>query len=96
MTPVLKMAHTIPGQAGQVFAMANPKMSALWHLDLGPGVNRVLEEVTAHHDGATVVSQDLTVFNLTPDAAIARQAVVDDSPAPVQDHQCTNQARKSR
>jgi ribonuclease Z len=83
MTPLLKQAHTIPDQVGQVFKLANPKMAALWHLDLGPGVDQVLNEVANHHAGATVVSQDLTVFNLTPDAVIARQADVNDSPAPV-------------
>jgi hypothetical protein len=83
MTPLLKMAHTIPDQAGQIFSMTNPKMAALWHIDLGPGVERVLDEVGEHHDGATVVSQDLTVFNLTADGVVTRQAVVDDSPAPV-------------
>jgi hypothetical protein len=56
--PLLKAAHTIPGQAGQIFNLANARMSALWHLDIGTGVDRVLEEVGAHHDGATVVSQD--------------------------------------
>ena len=53
-------------------------MASLWHIDLGPGVERVLEEVGEHHHGATVVSQDLTAGGV-----IARQAMVDDSPAPV-------------
>ena len=83
MSPLLKMAHTIPSQAGQIFEMAQPKMAALWHIDLGPGVDRALHETGEHYDGAVVVSQDLTIFNLTEDAVIARQAVVDDSPAPV-------------
>jgi ribonuclease Z len=83
MIPLLKMAHTIPDQVGQIFALTKPKMAALWHIDLGPGVDRVLDEVGARYDGPTVVSQDLTVFNLTERGVTARQAEVDDSPAPV-------------
>ena len=74
---LIKQAHTIPDQAGQVFAMAKPRMAALWHLDLRPGVDQVLEEISAHYSGAVVASRDLTVFNVTRQEMTARQAQLD-------------------
>lgn len=80
---VLKAAHTIPDQLGQVLDLAKPRMGAVWHLDVSPGVDGVLEEIGAHYGGAVVACQDLTVFNVTADAVIARQARVNDAPQPV-------------
>lgn len=80
MTPLLKAAHTIPDQVGQVFAMTNPRMAAIWHLDLTPGVQQVFTEIAAHYQGPVVASQDLTVFNLTKDSVVARQATVSNAP----------------
>jgi ribonuclease Z len=77
---VLKAVHTIPDQVGQIFAMARPRMSALWHLDLRPGVEAVLADVRRHYDGPVVVTQDLTVFNITPGAVVVRQAQTDPLP----------------
>jgi ribonuclease Z len=74
---VVKMAHTVPDQAGQIFAMIEPRMAALWHLDLRPGTDSVLAEVGAHYSGPVVVSQDLTVYNVTEEAVVARQATLD-------------------
>lgn len=80
---VLKAAHTIPEQMGQVLNLAKPRMGAVWHLDVSPGVEGVFDEVGAHYGGAVVACQDLTVFNVTADAVIARQAQVNDAPHPV-------------
>jgi ribonuclease Z len=80
---VLKAAHTIPDQMGQVLDLTKPRMAALWHLDLSPGVDGVLEEVGAHYGGAVAACQDLTVFNVTAEAVLARQARVNDAPRPV-------------
>ena len=74
---VVKSAHTIPDQAGQVFAMAEPRMAALWHLDLRPGTDHIFAEIGNHHAGPVVASQDLTVYNVTADAVVARQATLD-------------------
>jgi ribonuclease Z len=43
------------------------------HETVGP----VFSEVRAAHDGPVVISQDLTVFNITKDAVVARQATID-------------------
>ena len=48
--------------------MARPRMGALWHLDVTPGVDAVFEEISASYRGAVTVTQDLTVFNVTHDA----------------------------
>jgi ribonuclease Z len=39
--------------------------------------------VRTQHDGAVVIAQDLTVFNITKEAVVARQAVVDPTAWPV-------------
>jgi ribonuclease Z len=74
---MLKMAHTVPDQVGQVLAMAEPRMAALWHLDLRPGVDTVFEEISTHYSGPLVASRDLTVYNVTAEAVVARQAQLD-------------------
>lgn len=74
---LVKSAHTVPDQAGQVFALAQPRMAALWHLDLRPGAELVLGEIAAHYQGPVVASQDLTVYNVTAAAVVARQAIPD-------------------
>lgn len=71
---LLKAAHTVPTQAGKVFALAQPKVAALYHLDLRPGVDTVLKEVGSEYDGQVVVCHDLTVFNLTESGVRVRQA----------------------
>jgi hypothetical protein len=42
----------------------------------------VFDEIAAHYSGAVVASQDLTVYNVTADSVVARQATLD-SAAPV-------------
>jgi ribonuclease Z len=46
-------------------------------------VDGVLEELSAHYDGPVTVTQDFTVFNVTDDAVVARQAKVNDAAPPV-------------
>lgn len=76
---LLKAAHTIPAQAGKIFAMTKPKVAALYHLDLRPGVDGVLKDIRNEYDGRVVVSEDLTVFNLTESGVRVRQARPDPS-----------------
>lgn len=80
---VTKAAHTIPGQMGHILEMTKPRMAALWHMDVSPGVDGVFAEIGEHYDGAVAVCQDLTVFNVTPEAVLVRQAQVNDAPQPV-------------
>jgi ribonuclease Z len=80
---VTKTGHTIPDQMGRILELTKPRMAALWHLDVSPGVDGVLEEVGEHYVGAVAVCQDLTVFNVTAEAVLVRQAQVNDAPQPV-------------
>ena len=86
--PVAEMivngAHTSPAMAGMVFKRAGARMSAMWHLvvdhdTIGP----VFSEMRTKYDGPVVISQDLTVFNITKDAVVARQATIDPFAWPV-------------
>ena len=80
---ITRLAHTVPEQMGKILDLARPRMAALWHLDVTPGVDAVLEEISASYTGPVTVTQDLTVFNVTPDAVTARQAKVNDAAPPV-------------
>jgi ribonuclease Z len=80
--PVAEMivngAHTSPAAAGMVFERAGARMSAMWHLvvdhdTIGP----VFQEMRTQYDGPVVIGQDLTVFNVTKDAVVARQRTID-------------------
>jgi ribonuclease Z len=66
--------HTVPATAGKVFSLVQPRMGALWHTLLFPAlVVPILEEVSAGFDGPVVQTQDLTVFDITTEAVVARQ-----------------------
>jgi ribonuclease Z len=71
---VVTAAHTVPKTAGKVFSLVQPRMGALWHTFLVPAVVLpILEEVSAVFDGPVVQTQDLTIFNITTEAVVARQ-----------------------
>ncbi len=78
-----RLAHTVPDQMGRILDLARPRMGALWHLDLTPGVDTVFDELGAHYQGPVTITQDLTVFNVTEEAVVARQAKVNDAAPPV-------------
>ena len=80
---ITSLAHTIPEQMGKILDRTKPRMGALWHLDVTPGVDAVFEELGAHYEGPVTVTQDLTVFNVTEGAVVARQAKVNDAAPPV-------------
>lgn len=59
-------------------------MSAMWHLVVDhETVGPVFSEMRTQHDGPVVISQDLTVFNITKAAVVARRATVDPVAWPV-------------
>lgn len=80
---ITRLAHTVPDQMGKILDLTRPRMAALWHLDVTPGVDGVFDEVGAHYGGPVTVTQDFTVFNVTRDAVVARQAKVNDAAPPV-------------
>lgn len=81
---IVNGAHTSPSAAGMVFDRAGARMSAMWHLvvdhqTIGP----VFEEMRTRYDGPVVIAQDLTVFNVTEEAVVARQRTIDPFAWPV-------------
>jgi len=81
---VLNQAHTSPRGAGKVFSLVKPRMAGLWHTIVSPaGTPLIFEDLRKAYDGPVVQTQDLTVFNVTADAVVARQAQVNPQPRPV-------------
>ena len=84
-TMALNAAHTSPAAAGKVFSLVRPRMAGLLaHVPLAPGDPDDLRRSCAPvYDGPVVQTQDLTVFNVTKDAVVARQAQVIDQLPPI-------------
>jgi ribonuclease Z len=81
---IVNGSHTSPAMAGKVFARAGARMSAMWHLAVDhETVGPAYSEMRTQHDGPVVISQDLTVFNITNDAVITRQGTIDPFAWPV-------------
>jgi len=90
-TIALNAAHTSPKAAGKVFNLAKPRLAALWHTLLSPQVIAMLHsELREVYAGPVVQTQDLTVINITKEAVISRQAMVQDQLPPVAGHQCAS------
>ena len=67
-----------------MFGLVRPRMAGLWHTFLSPQViPMIFAELRAVYDGPVVQTQDLTVFNVTREAVIARQARVIDQLPPI-------------
>ena len=74
-TIALNRAHTSPKAAGKVFGLAKPRVAAMYHTLLSPQViSMVFSELSAVYHAPVVQTQDLTVFNVTKEAIVARQA----------------------
>jgi ribonuclease Z len=83
-TIALNAAHTSPTAAGKVFGLVKPRVAGLWHTLLSPQViPLIFSELGAVYDGPVVQTQDLTVFNVTKEAVVARQAKVSDQLPPI-------------
>jgi ribonuclease Z len=81
---IVEGSHTSPTRAGKVFGLAGARMSAVWHFVVDHDtVGPAMQEIRRSYDGPVVISQDLTVFNITADAVVTRQAVVDPVAWPV-------------
>ena len=81
---IINMAHTSPRAAGKVFDLTKPRMAGLWHTMLSPTVPAALiTELRKVYDGPVVQTQDLTVFDITAEAIVARQARIDPQPSPI-------------
>jgi ribonuclease Z len=77
----LYTAHTSPRGAAKVFDLVKPRMAGLWHTPiLAPEVvPMIMKNIMESYQGAVVQTQDLTVFNITKEAVVARQASVQEA-----------------
>jgi ribonuclease Z len=81
---IVNSVHTSPAMAGKVFARVAARMSVMWHLAADHDtVGSAFRDMRTQYDGPVTIAQDLTVFNITADAIVARQAIVDQVPWPV-------------
>jgi len=82
-TIALNALHTSPKAAGKVFSLVKPRMAGLYHTPLSAEVIPLIDsELRTVYDGPVVQTQDLTVFNITKEAVVARQAKVSDQLPP--------------
>jgi len=89
-TIALNAAHTSPAAAGKVFGLVRPRMAGLIHTFLSPQViSLIFSEIRGVYEGPVVQTQDLTVFNVTKEAVVARQAQVIDQLPPIAGEQRT-------
>ncbi|OLL18752.1 MULTISPECIES: guanitoxin biosynthesis MBL fold metallo-hydrolase GntH [unclassified Rhodococcus (in: high G+C Gram-positive bacteria)] len=81
---VVNGSHTSPHMAGEVFARAGARMSTMWHLAVDhETVGPVYAEMRTRYDGPVTIAQDLTVFDISADAIVTRQAQLDPTAWPV-------------
>lgn len=74
---IIDSSHTGPAMAGEVFERVGARMSAIFHLGVDhETVPAVWAEMRTRHDGPVVISQDLTTFDITPDAIVVRQRLI--------------------
>ena len=81
---VVNYAHTSPAMAGKVFKKAGARMSVMWHLVVDhDNVGPAYQDMRSQYDGPVTIAQDLTVFNITKNAVVVRQAIIDPVAWPV-------------
>ncbi len=81
---VVNYSHTSPAMAGKIFKGAGARMSVMWHLVVDHDtVGPAYQEMRSQYDGPVTIAQDLTVFNITKNAVVTRQAIIDPVAWPV-------------
>lgn len=81
---VVNQMHTSPAMVGQVFKKAGARMSVMWHFVVDHDtVGPAYQEMRSQYDGPVTIAQDLTVFNITKEAVVVRQAIIDPVAWPV-------------
>jgi ribonuclease Z len=76
--------HTPPKAAGVVYELTQPKMAVMYHVWVTEEtIPSIFDELRIPYLGPVTLAQDFTVFNITPDSIVARQAIVDYAPWPI-------------
>ena len=81
---VVNEAHTPAKAAGVVFELTQPKMAVMYHTWVNEDtITPIFDDLRIPYLGPATLAQDFTVFNITPDSIVVRQALVDDAPWPI-------------
>jgi len=81
---VVNEIHTPAKAAGVIFELTQPKMAVMYHTWVNEDtITPLFDDLRIPYLGPVTLAQDLTVFNITPDSIVVRQALVDYAPWPV-------------
>jgi ribonuclease Z len=81
---VINELHTPAKAAGVIFELTQPKMAVMYHTWVTEEtIPPLFDELRIPYMGPATLAQDFTVFNITPDSIVVRQALVDDAPWPI-------------
>jgi ribonuclease Z len=81
---IVNGVHTSPAMAGTVFALTRARMSVMWHLAVDHDtVGAAMRDLRTRYDGPVTIAQDLTVFTITAEGIVTRQAQVEPTAWPV-------------
>ena len=76
--------HTPAKAAGVIFELTQPKMAVMYHTWVTEKtITPLFDDLRIPYLGPVTLAQDFTVFNITPDSIVVRQALVDDAPWPI-------------
>jgi ribonuclease Z len=76
--------HTSAKAAGVIFELTQPKMAVMYHTWVTEEtISPIFDELRIPYMGPVTLAQDLTVFNISPESIVVRQALVDHAPWPV-------------
>ena len=81
---VVNEIHTPAKAAGVIFELTQPKMAVMYHTWVTEEtIPPLFDELRIPYLGPATMAQDFTVFNISPDSVVVRQALVDDAPWPI-------------
>jgi len=67
-----------------IFELTQPKMAVMYHTWVtDETITPLFDDLRIPYLGPATLAQDLTVFNITPDSIVVRQALVDYAPWPI-------------
>ncbi len=83
-TVLVNELHTPAKAAGVIFELTQPKMAIMYHTWVTEEIIPLLfDDLRIPYLGPVTLAQDFTVFNITPESIVVRQALVDDAPWPI-------------
>ncbi len=81
---VVNEFHTPAKAAGIVFELTQPKMAVMYHTWVtDETITPLFDDLRIPYLGPVTLAQDFTVFNITPNSMVIRQALVNDAPWPI-------------